>query len=62
MPTLDRQHVRIHRTHDAADDGGYMPGTPEERLPRRTSQTARSTVAGAMSRTQDAGIAMIVFE
>ena len=34
MSPLDRQHISIHRSHaDAdADDGGYMPGTPAERL------------------------------
>lgn len=32
MPSLDRQHVRIHRSHETADDGGYMPGSPAERL------------------------------
>jgi hypothetical protein len=32
MPPLDRQHVRIYRSHAAADDNGYMPGGPEERL------------------------------
>ncbi len=34
MPPLDRKHVRVFRSHAAADDGGYMPGTPEERLSR----------------------------
>ena len=32
MPLLDRNHVRIYRSHAAADDSGYMPGGPEERL------------------------------
>src|SRR5882762_5434554 len=32
MPPLDRKHVRVFRSHASADDGGYMPGTPEERL------------------------------
>jgi len=31
MP-LDRQNERLFRSHAAADDGGYMPGTPAERL------------------------------
>ena len=31
MP-LDRQKVRLFRSHAEADDGGYMPGTPAERL------------------------------
>jgi hypothetical protein len=29
---LNRRQVRIYRSHAEADDGGYMPGTPEERL------------------------------
>jgi hypothetical protein len=32
MRSLDRHQVRVHRSHAEADDGGYMPGTPEERL------------------------------
>lgn len=32
MSRLDRTFVRVHRSHAAADDGGYMPGTAEERL------------------------------
>lgn len=32
MPPLDRQQVRLYRSHAEADDGGYMPGSPEERL------------------------------
>jgi hypothetical protein len=32
MPPLDRHQIRIHRSHADADDGGYMPGTPAERL------------------------------
>jgi hypothetical protein len=32
MARLNRQHIRIYRSHAAADDGGYMPGSPEERL------------------------------
>lgn len=31
-PMLDRQQVRIYRSFDAAEDNGYMPGTPEERV------------------------------
>jgi hypothetical protein len=30
--TLNRHQVALHRSHTEADDGGYMPGTPEERL------------------------------
>jgi hypothetical protein len=29
---LDRQHVRLFQSHSEADDGGFMPGTPAERL------------------------------
>jgi hypothetical protein len=32
MRSLDRRQVRVYRSHAEADDGGYMPGTPEERL------------------------------
>jgi hypothetical protein len=32
MSPLDRQKISIHRSHPDADDGGYMPGTPAERL------------------------------
>jgi hypothetical protein len=32
MSRVDRQFVRVHQSHEAADDGGYMPGTAEERL------------------------------
>jgi len=32
MSSLNRNHVRIYRSLAEADDGGYMPGTPEERL------------------------------
>lgn len=31
MP-LDRQKERLFRSHAEADDDGYMPGTPSERL------------------------------
>lgn len=31
MP-LDRQKERLFRSHAEADDGGYMPGTPAERV------------------------------
>jgi hypothetical protein len=30
--SVDRQKVRLFRSHAEADDGGYMPGTPAERL------------------------------
>ncbi|MFO1468627.1 MAG: hypothetical protein U1F35_23190 [Steroidobacteraceae bacterium] len=39
MPSLERQHVRVFRSHDAADDGGYMPGTPSERLSQMWEST-----------------------
>jgi hypothetical protein len=29
---LDRQHVRVFQSHGEADDSGFMPGTPAERL------------------------------
>ena len=29
---LNRKQVSIYRSHAEADDGGYMPGTPAERL------------------------------
>jgi hypothetical protein len=32
MRSLDRHQVRVYRSHAEADDGGYMPGTPEARL------------------------------
>ena len=32
MSRLDRNFVRVYRSHAAADDGGYMPGTAEDRL------------------------------
>jgi hypothetical protein len=32
MSRLDRNFVRVYRSHATADDGGYMPGTAEERL------------------------------
>lgn len=32
MRTLNRHQVRVYRSHAEADDGGYMPGTPAERL------------------------------
>jgi len=32
MTLVDRKHVRVHLSHATADDGGYMPGTPAERL------------------------------
>lgn len=30
--SLDRQKERLFRSHAEADDGGYMPGTPAERV------------------------------
>jgi hypothetical protein len=30
--SVDRQHVRLFRSLIESDDGGYMPGTPAERL------------------------------
>jgi hypothetical protein len=30
--SLDRTKARLFRSHAEADDGGYMPGTPEERF------------------------------
>jgi hypothetical protein len=32
MSSLDRKHVRVYRSLAEADDDGYMPGSPEERL------------------------------
>lgn len=32
MPQVNRRRTRLYRSHAAADDGGYMPGSPEERL------------------------------
>lgn len=32
MRALNRRRVALHRSHAEADDGGYMPGTPEERF------------------------------
>ena len=32
MTLVDRTHVRVHKSHAVADDGGYMAGTPAERL------------------------------
>ncbi len=32
MSAVDRHFVRLHRSHAAADDGGYMAGTAAERL------------------------------
>jgi hypothetical protein len=29
---LNRHRVVLYKSHAEADDGGYMPGTPEERL------------------------------
>ena len=30
--SLDRTKARLFKSHADADDGGYMPGTPEERF------------------------------
>jgi hypothetical protein len=32
MASVDRRHVKLHRSFKDADDGGYMAGTPAERL------------------------------
>jgi len=32
MSSVDRRRVTIHQSSWGADDGGYMPGTPAERL------------------------------
>lgn len=32
LRSLDRQQVTFHRSPADADDGGYMPGTAEERV------------------------------
>jgi hypothetical protein len=32
MSDLDRNFVRVFRSHAEAEDGGYMPGSAEERL------------------------------
>jgi hypothetical protein len=32
MAHVDRRKVRLYRSHTAADDRGYMPGTAEERV------------------------------
>lgn len=29
---LDRRHVCVYRSFEEAEDYGYMPGTPEERV------------------------------
>jgi hypothetical protein len=51
MPSLDRKHVRIFRSlaEAEADDDGYMPGTPEERLSQvwGLTQEAWSFLQGA---------------
>jgi len=46
---LDRKHVRIFRSHAEADDGGYMSGSPEERLSQvwELTQEAWSVFQGA---------------
>lgn len=30
--SVDRQHVRLFRSLSESEDGGFMPGTPAERL------------------------------
>ena len=30
--SVDRQHLRLFRSLSDSDDGGFMPGTPAERL------------------------------
>lgn len=32
MPSVDRTLVTLHRSPAEADDGGYMPGTAEDRI------------------------------
>ncbi len=32
MSSLDKSSVRVYRSHELAEDHGYMPGTPEERV------------------------------
>jgi hypothetical protein len=32
MRSLNRRQVRVYRSNAEADDGGYMPGTHEQRL------------------------------
>ena len=32
MSAVNRRQVSVHRSPAEADDGGYMPGTPEQRL------------------------------
>jgi hypothetical protein len=32
MPSVDRTQVTLHRSPAKADDGGYMPGTAEDRI------------------------------
>jgi hypothetical protein len=47
--SLDRKQVRIYPSLAEADDGGYMPGTPEERLSQvwELTQEAWSFFEGA---------------
>jgi hypothetical protein len=49
MSSLDRKHVRIYRSLAEADDDGYMPGSPEERLSQvwELTQEAWSFFQGA---------------
>lgn len=32
MSSVNRKYSRVYRSHEAAEDQGYMPGTPAERL------------------------------
>lgn len=32
MPSVDRSQVALHRSVAEADDKGYMPGSPEDRI------------------------------
>jgi len=32
MRSVDRTQARVYRSHAEADDGGYMPGTPADRI------------------------------
>ncbi len=32
MKSVDRSQTKMHRSLADAEDGGYMPGTPEERI------------------------------
>jgi hypothetical protein len=32
MHSVDRKHVVLHRSLNEADDTGFMPGSPEQRI------------------------------